>query len=251
MADPTDPLELLRRLRPPRDPRPLERGDEPAMDAVLDGVLQRLETGARPRDHRARGRRRGRLLAAFLAVGVAGGASAAAAIWHETTRPDHRLVVSCWSDLQPSAFWEARIEPNDSPIDACGEPWTNGYFDTSGPPPLAACVTDSGIIAVVPGDQSTCATSGLTVLQPGFEPDGTIPDDERLHQLLAIPLLETCADEHDTVSLIDTVFNDQGLTDWTVDYIAQFDELRVCGQVSIDASSRTVWITPIPGPPQS
>lgn len=249
MADPTDPLELLRRLRPSRDPRPLEPGADPHMDELLEGVIRRLDAGNQRPDQRDGGRRRRRWLAAALAVGVAGGASAATAIWYETSRPDHRLVVSCWSDPVPSAQWEVRIQPTDSPLDACSEPWIDGDFGTNGPPSLVACVTTDGIIAVVPGDESTCEAAGLAVLQAERPPDSATPADEVLNRLLVAPLAERCANEGETLSLIDSVLDTHALTDWTVDYNAPFSSERSCGQVFVDSETHTIWIAPLPKPP--
>lgn len=248
MGEPTDPVEILRRLRPPRRRSgPLQPGDDPRMDALLEDVLRRLDHDARSEPRRARGPRPRRLIAAVLAIGLIGGASAAAAIL--LTRDDHRQVVSCWSDQEPTAIWEARIGQNDSPRAACAEPWRNGDFGTAGPPPLVECVAPSGIIAVVPGDDNACETVGLPKLDT--EPGSADPDaaGELLYELLVVPLAERCADEAETVALTDEVLDAHELTDWAVDSNAPFTEQRACGRVSIDVGSRTIWITPVPRPP--
>lgn len=248
MGEPTDPIEILRRLRPPRrHSGPLQPGEDPRMDALLEGVLSRLDDTARAEPRRGLGRRQRRLIAAFIAVGLIGGASAAAAIlW---TRNDHRQVVSCWSDQEPTAIWEARIGQNDSPRAACAEPWRNGDFGTAGPPPLVECVAPSGIIAVVPGDDNACETVGLPEL--GTQPGPADPDaaGELLHELLVVPLAEQCADESETVALINETLDAHEFTGWTVDSNTPFTEQRSCGRVSIDVGSQTIWITPVPRPP--
>ncbi|HRE00171.1 MAG TPA: hypothetical protein PLV68_02660 [Ilumatobacteraceae bacterium] len=187
--------------------------------------------------------RRRSVVAGLVVVGIAGTASVAIAAWYSTSTPRDPLDVACWSDQQRSSQWEVRIGLGDSPLTACGTPWDDGTFGRSGPPPLVACTSAEGIIAVVPAE--SCAKVGLDGLTPGYEDSTSAQTADLLQQLIGDRLFEECHTEVETRSLIDGVLAEHGLDDWTVESPVPFTADRPCGQVAIDPTTRTITIVTI------
>lgn len=237
MSPSRDPFELLQALAPRLD---RDAPATPAEDAVLQRILDALDA---PRAPRRRRWWRGRALAGLLGVGIVGVASAGAAVWYETSRPEQPVSVTCWRDVDRSSQWETQIGPNESPVDACAPAWRDGPFGPAAPPSLIACTAAEGPIAVVPGDSlDACAAVGLPALDPGHAGSPELAEVHLLQRLVADPLGATCATEEETVALVAEVLARHRIDGWTVNPPAPFTAGRPCGQVAIDPATRTLDI---------
>jgi hypothetical protein len=234
--DPADPGELLQVLRPYGDHGYLAPGDDPHADALLQHLMS-LDVGTR--SSRSRTRR-----VVLLAVGLTVvGASATAAF--VMSRPAaNSTVMSCYSSADINAATQVVVVPDSSrtPVEQCAELWSDGRISSSGAPALVACVTPSDIVAVVPGDQSTCTLRGWAVLAVPTE--STTNPTSDLTATLSDRFLDQCLDPGAAAIVVENALVDLGVTQWSVSDSTTNPDW--CAVPAVDANTRTVHLVSHP-----
>jgi hypothetical protein len=226
-----DPMEILRTLAQ------AERDDlAPAPEP--EALIRDIERTSR----RRRRRRRVGIVAALMALFATGG-GVAWAIVHRTHAPDP-TQISCHQAPTLESNQIALSADGTDPVELCRRAWTSE--PTWGtPPPLVACVGDTDITDVFPGDDTTCATLGLTPLALGYTPAETAViqfKDHATSQMLA----GGCVSREDAVSIVEADFERFGLTGWTISFPYPFTADMPCAGLAIDASLKLVAIRPLP-----
>lgn len=227
-----DPVQLLDRLSPP--PGWSERTDLDA-DPVAAQILDEVFAGDRNviSLDAARRRRRGIGGAFVVAALVAGGA--VAAIWNRT--PAETARVSCWSEAveEPATVLGLPWDGQADPATMCAAEWSAGAFRGSPQPDeLEMCVTDGGIIAVVPGARGTCDDLGLDEFAP-TPADGDGPSVIELQRQLDRAFnADTCQPPGRVQEETRQTLDDVGLSGWTI----------VAGAVGADEPCGTVFLVP-------
>lgn len=237
MSPSHDPLDLLAAARPADHAVDLATD----LDArrTLDRVLQaddELAVRRRPRSGR---------IALLTVVALAAGAGTVAAIVVLRDSPSEVDTLGCWSEASspPGEVVVVAWDGSD-PVAACASSWVDGGFATQATteaPPLVACVTTTGAVAVVPGARTTCADLGLADF------DITTPDVAADNIRRAIDAIEravsedTCLDVDEAVSVVEQILATAGLTDWTVAVDAAFAP-GACPTAAVDTVGGTVTI---------
>lgn len=230
-----DPFDLLRRLAP----------DTPLPDdAVDDGLLARILATL---DARAAGTRRTRRIrraaAGLIAIGAISGTTVAVAVRRDAAPPPRTPFVTCWNTAPPTIQWELVVEVGIDPVVACSAPWSNGSFGTDEPPALVACLSGTGVTAVIPGrTPEACLDAGLGATRAGPLRTDEVDEVTALQLDLASRLALTCATEDEVLAAIDTARDTHDLADWTVRNDATFTADRPCGHVAVDPATRTIAV---------
>ena len=228
-----DPIELLRRFSPIHRER-YRHEDEALLATILAGA-------AGERRDELRGRRRIKHLAVAAAAVTAVGATAAWVVLREEpiTNP---LQVACHATADVGGDRMAVADAGD-PIGACAAVWATGVFGAGPVPQLTACTTASGTAAVFPGGRDVCARLGLaTVASTQVELDAARELDARLR----LELGPRCIGKDEAIAMVDAMFAELGLDDWTVELTAPFSADRPCTASGVDSERRAVSIGGIP-----
>lgn len=238
-----DPFEMLASLRGTDADEYLAPGDDPAADALLARIMD----GRTTERARRRPRRRRRVAAGVVAGAVVGSGALVAALWLD--RPSDPATLSCYSDAstEPDVQVGLTIDPDSTPIEQCGELWRDGTLGSSDPPPLAACVTASGITAVLPGDVGTCADLGLAGRDPEVSPDQDVA--ARVVSAISDRYPADCVDSVDAaVEIVEAILVDVGAHGWSVRPAGDVSADRPCAFAGVDAEQQVVLIVPASGP---
>lgn len=226
-----DDLELLRRLRPERaESGYLERGADPTADHLLETTL------AVPMQRR-RGRRQRRIFVGITVGIVLTGAGATAAVLH-SRQPEDPTMVLCYSEPRATESMLAAETPalDIGPMQQCSNKWTDGTFGSDGAPPLVACVTSADLVAVLPGDASTCIENGWTLAEiPAVPQPATV-----LADALSDRFVDTCLTDQEATASATQVLADLGLTGWQV--AAAGDGASGCHYPMSDVGRRLIKI---------
>lgn len=239
--NPVDPFDELARRNPIPDPRVLP---DPTDDEHASALLARV-VGVRPPGADDRHRHRRRLILIPLAAAVA--VATAAAAWVITRPASDPTSVACYRavDLESDIFV---AEPAaGGAIEACARAWSGGPFGSGDPPPLGACVLDSGVAAVFPAtDGDPCGRLGLNRLEPF---DGEEPPIIRVQDDLSERFGSRCIPVAEAEPHIRAVLAEAGLEAWTVVVPSAPPAERPCASVTIDVATRSVTVVPIPATP--
>ncbi len=240
MTEQPDPFERLAASRPREFDAFLAPGDDPAADELVSTILT---TSRLPR------RRRRGLLAALTVVGVAGTGAVAAAVWLD--RPSDPVSLSCYSNASntPDEQVALLVDPDSTPIDQCAKVWREGPLGNDIAPPLAACVTANGIVAVIPGQPTVCDQLGLARLDPNASEGDDLA--AQVINSLSATWPETCVTSiDDAVALVERVLDDVEATNWTITIAGPPTPNAPCVAASPDAEQVNVILAPIPPPPE-
>lgn len=232
-----DPLDVLAELS--RSRRRVGFGAGPDPDAVLARLSAQNTRGS----GRHRRRRWWRGLVASLATTtlIASGAAAWALLQRE--RPTSPTIVQCLQ--RPDLTGSQAVIPADGtdPLSQCMRIWERNAESWGPPPPLVGCVSPEGHSVVVPGDESTCGSMGLVLLDP------TITDDDQalieLREALTTELgTNRCVPPNEAEQIAVEMLADTVLDGWSVVVDGDFTEVMPCGMADFDAERRTISINP-------
>lgn len=234
-----DASELLRRRNPAPPEDYADLGRTEAARAVMERIMVG-EQGAFPK--RAPWWRRRRVIIPVIAA-IAIGASAAG---YELSQPvTNPTTVGCYADPSLHVTLVVVLPYTGGSFTAlCVPKWQHGPLGYSGAPPLFACVMRSGGVGVFPGRLgSPCAQLGL----PPAAPPG--PGDEAIaraqEQLLtAQDAGNGCWPEASALREAAAIFERTGLDGWRVLARPGFGPHDRCASISIDPSTRTVYLVP-------
>lgn len=238
MTEPLDPFDVIRRLRPEVDRGELQPGVDENADALLQRIVATIEQPP------GRHRRRRRLIGGAMFVGLLATGSVAAARWIAGGEPSVIGQITCWGgDTAPPMVQVGLDLPDGAdPVDRCAEQWHNGEISRNGPPALISCITDNGIIAVIPTDDEGCERLGLSVYEPTEEGRQALRHYNDLTERINDELDERCLDEQSTRALVDEVLSDDDFAAWQQADGLGFTPERRCGFIDIDAATRIVTV---------
>ncbi len=239
-----DPFELLSSLRGDDAHGYLKPGDDPAADALLERIMNGTtaeRSALRSRQHR-------RVVVGVMAGVLLGSGAVAAAVLFD--RPTDPVTLSCYSDasLDPVVQVGLTIDPESTPVKQCAVLWRDGTLGTTDAPPLVACVTRDGITAVIPGDQESCTSLGLTVRAPSVDPDESMA--AQVASAISDRYPTECVDSVDAaVVIVERILVELEADDWQVRPAAAISGERPCAYAALDASARVVLIVTGAGAP--
>lgn len=194
-----------------------------------------------------RGNRRRVVAVAILIVVLA-----TAAAWvlsnRDVTDPEGILCYEA-PTLDSSAV--VAFRDGEATTGACASLWLDQTLPISDElpsndnPPLVGCVTETGQLAVFPStDRSLCAELGLA--EP-TDATGLDPLVGLRQRLVAAINPETCLTIQRAEQVAQEELSDLEIEDWSVE--AQRERIdRPCASISIDISTNTIVIVPVPKP---
>jgi hypothetical protein len=231
--DAVEPGDLLRRLRPHTGDEYLSPGDDPRADALLHLIVSRELDGRRPARHARR------VVVLVAAITVVGASAAAAVIMSRSA--GNPTELSCYSSSDVETAVQVVILPDTqlTPVEQCAELWSDGRIASDGAPHLVACVTDADIVAVIPGDDSSCAAAGWVVM--ASSPSEPIADrTSELTQVLSDRFIDQCMDPATATKAVEEVLHELALSAWTVaDNTTSTD---ACAVPFVDVRTRSVGL---------
>lgn len=260
-AERRDPFDLLVAMVPPPAGGPLPLAAVDMLERIMTDTLRSGAPGAGPdadtpttsdatgRHARPRVRARHRVAIGAVVGLTVVGAGALAAVWE--SRPDDAATLVCYSDASTDPRQMVGVPAADGvdDVELCAGLWSDGTFARSGAPELTACVTDDGVTAVMPGDESTCARLGFAALAP---PSGAERSGQEIDRAVARTIAEVfvgrCIDDLDVARAeVQAALDDLGASTWTVSVTARLDAVRRCAAPSVDAATRVIQIVAVPG----
>lgn len=237
----SDPFELLSSLRPDDANDFLAPGDDPAADAMLEHIMA---SDPKVRRHR---RRRRVLVGAAVGLVLGSGAVAAALL---LDRPSDPATLACYSEAStdPAVQVGLTMDPASTPLDQCHELWLDGTLGTGEPPPLTACVTVEGIVAVLPGDEGTCTGLGLAALDPSANLDQS--GAARVASAISEDYPSECVDSLEAATLIvEGILTEVDAGRWEVQVAGEITLERPCVFAAVDAHNQVVLLVAAAGAP--
>jgi hypothetical protein len=208
----------------------LERSDY-GDEAMLAGII----AAGKPNRMNTPRIRRGWVIGGVSVVMIV--AAAFAVLRHDA--PDNPTTMLCYSERSANPAQRQEL-PTGDPVAACREVWQSGVFGTGEVPALTACVTNDGIIAVVPGGDQACVDLGFALWRGSFDDDDQSVID--FHEELARSLTSTCYGEQNAKEVVRALLNDYGLDGWTVLSNDNWTDAFPCTASGVDAASKTVTL---------
>lgn len=136
------------------------------------------------------------------------------------------LQLTCYTTAQQPPAEQFGIPMEDDPVRACQRLWRNGTISGTEPPTLTACVSDGGIVAVVPGGQQICSRLGLANWV------GALTDDDgqviAFADELATAFAASCITESEAVAAAQAVIDKYLLDDWAIVQRGGYTPERAC-----------------------
>lgn len=236
MDRPSDAFDRLR-AADPVDPARIPGAGSPEAARTLAWVL------AQPRDSAPARRRRAGW---FVVVAVLLGA-AAWVVFGPVTDP---VGTACYAAASLDADRVA-APSGAADVTVCVPFWVDGLLVNPevGPagsvPPLVACLSDSGGLAVFPRTEpNVCGRLGLASPDPG-----SLPDAEAVRALgdrLAAHFLEAGCQPLDAAAVdVRRILDEAGFADWTVEPGTPTPD-RPCASFSLDSATETIHLVPMP-----
>lgn len=223
-----DPFEVFARLNP-------FAGEVDAFTDADEERLARILASPATRPERERRRRR-------WIVGVGVGVVVLATAAFAVVRREHvsdPTGIACYSAADLGADI-AVVGPSQDPVASCSVVWSDGTFSSDGAPRLAACVADSGVVAVFPGDDAVCSQLGLAELVPG---EG---DEQRavvaLQEQMSAQYAQSCLRQPEAMATAQRLLDESGLPGWTVQLAEDFPAGLECGVATPLPESRIVIV---------
>lgn len=242
--DPFDILtEAAARDRSWREPVDLDHDSAAAavLRRVLDGsVVIPIE----------RGRRRRRLLAGGLVIGIVATGSAVAATSWTRQAPSTVRALACWNEAplgDEGVIIGTRFGDED-PVDTCADMWARpemAEYGVTGD--LVTCVADYGTAVVIPGpDETACDEAGLSRFDGRIAPDVLAIRDVE-DEYVARIIDGECLDAAEAVAVVDESLDRHGLDDWTI--VVNEDRPFTdedCAALAFDEETSTAHVVAIP-----
>jgi hypothetical protein len=191
-----------------------------------------------------RTRVRHRRFAVAFVIGVTAVGATAATALILTRTAENPTVLTCYSSTDVATAVQVALQPDAqlTPIAQCGELWSDGRLSSNGPPQLVACVTDADIVAVLPGDATSCADAGWTVAAPPTEP--VTDRTSELTTLLSDRFVDRCLNAAMATKTVEDVLAELGLTGWTIDDRTTTSD--ACVAPVVDVSTRSIGLISLP-----
>lgn len=206
-------------------------------------------------DEHARRRRR-RLLLALVPAVVAVLAATGFTTYALTREPTHLESIGCYDRAALDADVAVVDADGRSPDAICEDVWERGGLPGSPKPAkLAACVLESGAIAVFPSSgASTCEDLGLARLPASYR------DEARRFAALRDDIIARvgepasgstrggpqCLGEDVASAVVRRELEVHGFGDWNVQAAGgDFTAARPCSSVSFDWQAKTVFLLPV------
>ncbi len=223
-----DPLEVFSRVNPFAGE--VDASTE-ADEARLLSIIATPVTAGGRRPSRRR-------LVVVVGVGVVVVATAAFALLRREQASDP-TGVACFATADLNADIVV-LGPSPDPVAACATVWSDGRLSADGPPQLTACVNDSGVASVFPGDPSVCSELGLAELVPGRSAEHQAIVD--LQQRMAEFYSADCYRQPEALATAQQLLDESGLTGWSVQLAEDFPPGFECGIATPLADARTVIV---------
>jgi len=234
-----DPFELLAALNPVEGLSERLPGDDAMLAAIIASPLVPVRA--------SRGRRRWWVTGGAVVV-VSAGLAAAAFLRQESPTNPLQLVCYPVAEHPPPAL--SVIAMTADPVEACGELWMNGEFSVDdSPPELTACVLDTGLVAVIPGDQRVCAQLGFANWAGALTDENL--DITAFHEVLVENFAERCLTESEVEAEVRAVMAEHGFADWPLVMRGGYTAERQCSIVALDLEGRFIVIVSRRGSPDS
>jgi hypothetical protein len=169
------------------------------------------------------------------------------------TEPTELDSIGCYDRATLDAN-VAVIGGSGDPVAACRRVWGDGGFPGAPVPArLAACVLESGAIAVFPATRdTTCRRLGLSSLSAAGARESRrfarLKDD--IVRRLGAPATGAtaasgpCVGQREAQVVVRRLLARHGYGDWTIEVIDPFTARRPCTDVSFDGGSQTVLLVP-------
>lgn len=245
MGEPGDGFELLRAANPV-DVDQVEGPESEAAQHMLASIVQQQRSGT---SKRGLWRRPLRLAAALAATALV----LVAATWLLTRDVENPQAIICHRTVDLDSDIAAAPVGGPATADACVPVWEDGILEnsdvtpTGSVPPLTACVTERGTLAVFPtDDQTVCETLGLSYPEPSSQEaaDQIRQLDTDLQAYFASA---ECAGMEEAEARVRQTLDDSSFDGWTIE-TQEASEARPCASYSLDADTETIHLVPIPVP---
>jgi hypothetical protein len=234
-----DPLARLRAANPV-PPEEAPSADSPQAVAMFERIVATPPDAAPPATVRLFRRSLRRRLWVLIPAAIVAGAASYAAAHHGRAAAG----IVCWADANTGAQTDRGQGDLDAEhaTEACDGLWApGGVFNPTGaiqPPPLTACVSDPGLIAVVPDTlrPDTCVHLGLTQLAD----DPILQDDPEVlleHQLSEALL--SCHTSDEARATANELLVKLNLADWRISTSSNGDP---CAQPAFDIPTETIFL---------
>lgn len=200
-------------------------------------VVERAVGGGTSR--RRRSRRRRWVIGGTTAVVLVGGGVVAALLQREEPSAPNELVAC---RAEPARDADAvLVDGVENAIEACAEKWRSGELGTDGVvPELVACVSDTGVVEVYPGNVDTCAELELPVADLDLSPEAEAIVD--LQDRLANEInLQPCRPTSEVVELAEQFLAESDLDGWTVTITPGWEDAS-CAKAGVEARTETVFV---------
>ncbi|MDZ4826016.1 MAG: hypothetical protein SGJ13_06065 [Actinomycetota bacterium] len=207
--------------------------DRRALPAA-DDLFERVVTGGRPR------RDRRVLVAVAIIIAIALGLLAFGLVRRESPEKSLGGVV-CHPSLDLTGSRFVSFEAGGA-VDVCADAWERGLVGEGPVPNLSACILDTGVIGVFPGEAgTTCARLGLPV---ALERDADLVNFGRD---LGTTLNEECIGADEAIAVVEAKFEEWGMDGWVVSLGAgpPFDAEYPCASAAVDVDGREVSLIAI------
>lgn len=232
------------------------RATNPVDESTVEGpesprakeLLARIVSTPQPDEPPRRLGRRSFRLAVVLAV-VAAITIAAAYVWTRVIEaPD---AVACYQTVDLDADIAAAPSGGPATAEACIPVWRDGILvnpeigEPGTVPPLTACVSNQGALAVFPSDDTTiCSRFDLAYPDTESQSEADLLREVQ-DQLITYFQSADCIPIETATSEVRRILDQAQLTEWNIQGQPASDE-RPCASHSFDAPSRTVFLVPVP-----
>jgi hypothetical protein len=245
MTDNNNLFDLVRATNPV-DEAEVEGPDSPRAQEQLTRIL------ASPIQEPQRRRMPRRRLRVVITLAVLALATTAAG-WLWTRVIERPNAVLCYERADLDADIAGAPAGDRATADACAPVWQDGVLvnpEVATPgsvPPLTACVTENGSLAVFPTDDPVvCDRLGLAHPEPaGQESADAVRQLEG--SLISFFQSRECIPIAEAETETRRILDQSGFTGWKIQTQPGSPD-RPCGSFSIDAPSETIHLIPIPEP---
>lgn len=244
-----DALEQLRQANPVDADR-LPGPDSPEASALKEKILATRRPGQPPRRHVPRRRR----VVVAVAAGLLAIASTATA-WVLITRDVTQPRMACYEAASLGADRVGLSNPQTLEASECAPIWEEGTLTNPAAakpgetPPLTACVTEAGTVAVFPSDDpQLCQRLGLAYPEPNSA-NRQAPTLALQQALIAYFANEECIPLSQAQTEVAEILRRHGFKGWDTEVMPGPSD-RPCASFSLNAEQHVVSIIPIPDPHQ-
>lgn len=174
-----------------------------------------------------------------------------AAAWLVLRDVSDPVSVACYQSTSLDSNIASAPPKGGLDPDLCRSVWEDGRLTNTNivpagrVPPLIACVTDQGILAVFPSsDQALCSALGLAEPDPESLPAG---DDIRQlnDEFFTYFDQQDCRPIEQATRDLRLILNNRGLNKWQIQ-VSPGGPDRPCASYALDAPTQTIHLVPIP-----